>query len=91
VTERGGDAFSRRRPAVFRIQEDAAMSLGESIALIILGAVLRFLLTWKPRHVSLPAAGVVYISFQEIGVILMIGGAASVLVWIALLVNHAAR
>lgn len=67
------------------------MSMGQSSALIVLGTVLRFALTWRPRHVSLPAVGVVYINFQEIGVILMAGGAVSVAVWLALLLSRAPR
>jgi hypothetical protein len=67
------------------------MSVGQSSALIIIGMVLRFVLTWQPRHVSLPAIGVVYVNFQEIGVILMAGGAVSVAVWVALLMTRAPR
>jgi len=67
------------------------MSMGESIAVIVIGAMLRFALPWPPRHVSLPAVGVAYINFQEIGMILMVGGAVSVILWIALLVSRAAR
>jgi hypothetical protein len=67
------------------------MSVGQSSALIVIGALLRFVLTWPPRHVSLPATGVVFIDFQEIGVILMAGCAASVAVWLALLASRAPR
>ena len=52
------------------------MSIGGSVALIIIGAILRFAVTWKPRYVNLDA----------IGVILMIGGAAGLAVSITLLV-----
>jgi hypothetical protein len=52
------------------------MSIGGSIALIIIGAILRFAVTWKPHYVNLEA----------IGVILMIGGAAGLAVSITLLV-----
>jgi hypothetical protein len=51
------------------------MSVGQSSALIVIGTVLRFVLTWQPRHVGLPVIGIVYINFQEFGVILMAGGA----------------
>jgi hypothetical protein len=64
------------------------VSMGESIALIIIGALLRFALTWKPRYVSVHFIGLIYISFQEIGLILMIGGAASLALWIALLLTR---
>jgi hypothetical protein len=67
------------------------MSVGQSSALIVIGVVLRFVLTWQPRRVSLPAIGVVYINFQEFGVILMAGGALSVAVWLALRLSRAPR
>jgi hypothetical protein len=67
------------------------MSVGQSSALIVIGTVLRFVVTWQPRHVSLPAVGIVYINFQDIGVILMVGGAVSVAVWLALLLSRAPR
>jgi hypothetical protein len=62
--------------------------MGESIALIIIGALLRFALTWRPRYVSVHLVGLIYINFQEIGLILMIGGAASLALWIALLLTR---
>ena len=40
------------------------MTIGGSAALIIIGAILRFAITWQPAHVDL----------QVIGVILMIAG-----------------
>jgi hypothetical protein len=58
---------------------------GESSALIIVGALLRFVLTWNPRYVIVRPVGLIYINFQEIGAILMIGGAVSLALWIALL------
>src|SRR6266516_537278 len=54
------------------------MSIGGSIALIIIGAILRFADTWKPQYVNLEA----------IGVILMIGGAVGLAVSVALLVTR---
>jgi hypothetical protein len=42
------------------------VTIGGSIALIIIGAILRFAVTWTPKNVDL----------QVIGVILMIGGVA---------------
>lgn len=54
------------------------MSIGGSIALIVIGAILRFAVIWKPRYVDLEA----------IGVILMIAGAAGLVVSIALLVSR---
>ncbi len=64
------------------------MGMGESSALLIIGAVLRSL-AWPPRYVSIRAIGPVYIDFTEIGLILMIGGAVGVVVWIALLAGRA--
>jgi uncharacterized membrane protein YedE/YeeE len=58
--------------------EDAVMSIGGSIALIVIGAILRFAVTWKPRYVNLEA----------IGVILMIAGVAGLIVAIAFLVSR---
>jgi hypothetical protein len=54
------------------------MSIGGSVALIIIGAILRFAITWKPQYVNLEA----------IGVILMIGGVAGLAVSVALLVTR---
>jgi hypothetical protein len=71
--------------------EVAGMSVGQSSALIVIGTVLRFVLTWPPRHVSVPVIGIVYINFQEFGVILMAGGAVSVAVWLALMATRAPR
>lgn len=51
------------------------MTIGGSIALIIVGAVLRFGITWKPSHVDL----------QAIGLILMIAGAAGLVISIVFL------
>lgn len=40
------------------------MTIGGSIALIIIGAILRFAITWTPQ----------YVDIQAMGVILMLGG-----------------
>ena len=52
------------------------MTIGGSIALIVIGAILRFGITWKPAHVDL---GI-------IGVILMIAGAAGLAISTAFLI-----
>ena len=52
------------------------MTIGGSAALIIIGAILRFAVTWTPKNVDL----------QVIGVILMIGGAVGLCVAIGLMV-----
>jgi hypothetical protein len=51
------------------------VTIGGSAALIIIGAILRFAVTWTPKNVDL----------QAIGVILMIGGAAGLCVTIGLM------
>ena len=51
------------------------MTIGGSAALIIIGAILRFAVTWTPKNIDL----------QVIGVILMIGGAAGLCVAIGLM------
>jgi hypothetical protein len=61
------------------------MGIGESSALIVIGALLRFALSWSPRYVIVRPVGLIYINFQEIGAILMIGGAVSLALWITLL------
>lgn len=52
------------------------MTIGGSIALIIVGAILRFGITWKPSHVDLTA----------IGLILMIAGGVALAMSIVFLV-----
>jgi membrane-bound ClpP family serine protease len=42
------------------------VTIGGSVALIIIGAILRFAITWTPK----------YVNIQAMGVILMIGGIA---------------
>lgn len=64
------------------------MSLGESSALVIVGALLRFALPWPARYVSVRPVGLIYINFQETGLIVMIGGAVSLALWIALLLTR---
>ncbi len=54
------------------------MTIGGSIALIVIGAILRFAVTWKPKYVDLEA----------IGVILMVAGVAGLAVSVALLVSR---
>jgi hypothetical protein len=61
------------------------MSIGESSALIVIGALLRLALTWKPRNVIVRPVGLIYINFQEIGAILMVGGAINLALLIALM------
>lgn len=54
------------------------MTIGGSAALIIIGAILRFGITWKPAHVDL----------QVIGVILMVAGALGLIISIALIATR---
>jgi Domain of unknown function (DUF6458) len=52
------------------------MSAGVSVFLILVGAILRFAVTWSPKNVDL----------QIIGVILMIGGFAGLVASVTLMV-----
>jgi hypothetical protein len=52
------------------------MSIGGSVALIVIGAILRFAVTYHAK----------YVNIQAIGVILIIGGAAGLVASIALVV-----
>jgi len=52
------------------------MSIGGSVALIVIGAILRFAVTYHAK----------YVNIQAIGVILMIGGAAGLVASIGLVV-----
>jgi hypothetical protein len=57
------------------------VTIGGSIALIIIGAILKWGITWKPKNIDLEA----------IGVILMIGGVACLLVAIFFTVRRSRR
>jgi NADH:ubiquinone oxidoreductase subunit K len=57
------------------------MTIGGSVALIIIGAILKFGVTWKATYVDL----------QVIGVILMIAGAAGLIVSVAFLATRRRR
>jgi uncharacterized membrane protein YedE/YeeE len=52
------------------------MTIGGSIALIVVGAILRFAVTWKGKYVDL----------QAIGVILMVAGVVGLGVAVGLLI-----
>jgi hypothetical protein len=54
------------------------LTIGGSIALIVIGAILRFGITWKPAHVDLGA----------IGIILMIAGAVGLIISIVFLATR---
>jgi hypothetical protein len=54
------------------------VTIGGSTALIIIGAILRFGVTWEARYVDLRA----------IGVILMVAGVAGLLISVALMVSR---
>lgn len=49
------------------------VTIGGSIALIVIGAILRWGITWQPSHVDLGA----------IGIILMVAGAAGLIISLA--------
>jgi hypothetical protein len=57
------------------------VTIGGSIALIIIGAILRFAVTWTPNGIDL----------QIVGVILMIGGAIGLIISISFLVARRRR
>jgi uncharacterized membrane protein YedE/YeeE len=52
------------------------VTIGGSAALIIIGAILRFGVTWKPAHVDL----------QVIGVILMVAGVLGLIISVVFMV-----
>jgi hypothetical protein len=54
------------------------MTIGGSIALIVIGAVLRFAVTWKPK----------YLNLEAIGVILIVAGVAGLIVSVAVLISR---
>jgi hypothetical protein len=54
------------------------VTIGGSIALIVIGAILRWGITWKPAHVDL----------QIIGVILMIAGVVGLIISIVLIATR---
>lgn len=54
------------------------MTIGGSVALIVIGAILKWGITWKPTHVDL----------QAIGIILMIAGVAGLIISIAFTVSR---
>jgi len=54
------------------------MTIGGSIALIVIGAILRYGVTWKPKYLDLHA----------IGVILMVAGVVGLAVSVAILVSR---
>ena len=54
------------------------MTIGGSIALIIIGAILRFAITWMPK----------YVDIQAMGVILIIGGVVGLGISLALLISR---
>jgi hypothetical protein len=54
------------------------VTIGGSVALIIIGAILRFAITWTPKYVDL----------QAMGVILMIGGGVGLVISLTLLLTR---
>ncbi len=57
------------------------MTIGGSIALIVIGAILRFAISWSPA----------YINVQLIGLILMIAGIVALIISLALLTARRRR
>ncbi|HCU94372.1 MAG TPA: hypothetical protein DHU96_17305 [Actinobacteria bacterium] len=54
------------------------MSIGGSAALIIIGAILRFAITWTPK----------YVNIQAMGMILMLGGIVGLGISLSLLITR---
>jgi hypothetical protein len=48
------------------------LTIGGSIALIVIGAILRFGITWKPANVNLEAIGVILMVAGVVGLIISI-------------------
>jgi hypothetical protein len=48
------------------------LTIGGSIALIVIGAILRFGITWKPANVNLEAIGVILMAAGAVGLIISI-------------------
>jgi phosphate/sulfate permease len=72
-----GEAFRRLRGHSGCGEEVAiAVTIGASVALIVVGAILRFGVTWKPAHVDL----------QVIGVILMVAGVLGLIISVVFMV-----
>jgi Domain of unknown function (DUF6458) len=57
------------------------MTIGGSIALIVIGAILRFAINWSPAFVDV----------RVVGLILMIGGAVGLVISLAFLVSRRRR
>jgi hypothetical protein len=54
------------------------VSIGANVALILIGAILKFAVTWSPKNVDL----------QIIGVILMIGGGIGLIVSVLVMMSR---
>jgi hypothetical protein len=54
------------------------MTIGGSIALVVIGAILRYAIHWSPAHVNVPL----------IGLILMIGGAIGLIISLVFLMRR---
>ena len=57
------------------------LTIGGSIALIMIGAILRFAVTWRPANIDL----------QVVGLILMLGGVIGLVVSVAFLISRRRR
>ena len=78
TADAGGGTGRSPRPApragVVRNASGGPVTIGGSIALIIIGAILRFAITWTPQ----------YVNIQAMGVILMLGGVVGLAISLAL-------
>ena len=57
------------------------MTIGGSIALIVVGAILRFAISWSPAYVNL----------RLVGLIVMIGGVIGLIISLAFLMSRRQR
>ena len=65
-------AAGRRTSGPVRGKAASPVTIGGSIALIVIGAILRWGITWKPTHVNLEAIGVILMAAGVAGLIISI-------------------
>jgi hypothetical protein len=79
TADAGAAGATTRAGTVCRVARDTSggpVTIGGSAALIIIGAILRFAITWTPK----------YVNIQAMGVILMLGGIVGLGISVSLLV-----
>ena len=53
------------------------MTIGASIALIVVGAILRFAMSWEPNGINLPLVGLILLIAGVVGLIISLALAIS--------------